>query len=439
MALPHESTPTIEPIEFIQLTPLDISPTIGKAETKVFYLGKNRNGSFIDKPTALEMAKSLRGAPVVGYWKEPDGDFGGHGQELVINDDGIEFRCLTKPLGFVPTDAEVWFKTFTEIDDFGESVEREYMMTTVYLWKDQFPENQKVLDEGQAQSMELGNVDGHWSTDQAGMDYFIISTATIDKLCILGDNTEPCFEGASVTSPNISSNFSLENNFKEELTKMMEQIQFALKGGNEMDNENVNVTPEENTPSEPETTFENEEVTQEEKVVTPVEDFEKKDDDEEDEKDSEDNSTSEDDNNNDDEEEKKEPEKKHSLHTDEEYDALQAKFDELEVQFSAMKEENEKLVEFKNVVEDREKDELIARFYMLDDEDKKDIIKNKRNYSLDEIEAKLAVIGYHKGVNFNSENTSKNDDNVETVTFSVDNIVDNKPEWVKAAKRFENK
>jgi len=47
---------------------------------------------------------------------------------------------------------------------------------------------------------------------------------------------------------------------------------------------------------------------------------------------------------------------------------------------------------------------LINEFYMLSEEDKKDVIENKAKYSLEEIKAKLAVVCFEKKVNFNSEN-----------------------------------
>jgi hypothetical protein len=70
MALPHKSIATIEGPEFLNLTPTDISPLINKCEIKVLYLGENRNGSYISKDVASEMAKSLRGCPIVGYFKQ---------------------------------------------------------------------------------------------------------------------------------------------------------------------------------------------------------------------------------------------------------------------------------------------------------------------------------------------------------------------------------
>jgi len=68
MSLPHQSIATIDSIEFINLTPTDVNPLVSKCEIKVFYLGKNRNGSLINKEAALNMAKTLRLCPIVGYY-----------------------------------------------------------------------------------------------------------------------------------------------------------------------------------------------------------------------------------------------------------------------------------------------------------------------------------------------------------------------------------
>jgi len=70
MALPHKSIATISSPEFINLQPLDINPLMSSCEIKVLYIGENRNRSYISKEVASEMAKTLRGAPIVGYYKE---------------------------------------------------------------------------------------------------------------------------------------------------------------------------------------------------------------------------------------------------------------------------------------------------------------------------------------------------------------------------------
>ena len=64
------SVATIKSPEFINIAPTDVNPLISKCEVKVLYVGENRNRSYITKEVATEMAKTLRGAPIVGYYKD---------------------------------------------------------------------------------------------------------------------------------------------------------------------------------------------------------------------------------------------------------------------------------------------------------------------------------------------------------------------------------
>jgi hypothetical protein len=130
----HKSVATINSPEFINLTPLDINPLMSECEIKVLYVGENRNRSYISKDVATEMAKTLRGAPIVGYYKQEKEDFRDHGREVIIDDEGIKFNCKTIPYGFVSPNAQVWFKEFQDTNEFGENILREYLMTTGYLW-----------------------------------------------------------------------------------------------------------------------------------------------------------------------------------------------------------------------------------------------------------------------------------------------------------------
>lgn len=474
MSLPHASVATMDNVQFVNLTPLDVSPFISKCEIKVFYLGKNRNGSFINKDAAEKMALTLRGNPIVGYYNNNKEDFMGHGDRVTLDDEGIHFDSDTKPYGFVPTDAQVWFKDFDETDDFGNQVTRTYLMTTGYLWTGQYPEAQQVFDDGgKPQSMELddSSLNGHWAEDsKSGMEFFIINDAIVSKLCILGDDVEPCFEGSSVTAPEVSNTFSMNDNFTKTLYSMVKQLEFALQGGNTVntetnttvdvtadapiegaaaqttDNENFSATQDSNVQTNMTENQENTEGTSVESTVAPEanEEFANKEDDK---KDDNTDDNSDDDNSDSNSEEEKEDEKKpaskNSLHTDEEYAKLAAQVSELTNKFAALKAENETLVEFKNSVDDQKKDELIAKFYMLSDEDKKDVIENKRKYSLDEIESKLAVICYRKKVNFDSTSTSENDNHKTeenpSVTFNLENAdSDSTPDWIKAVEEIQN-
>ena len=472
MSLPHKSIATIESPQFINLQPLDINPLMSKCEIKVFYIGENRNGSYINKDVAAEMAKTLRGAPIVGYYNKDKKDFRDHGDQLILDADGFHLNCLTKPYGFVSPDAEVWFQKFTEEDDFGNTVEREYLVTTGYLWTEQFPEAQVALENGgRPQSMELDDnrLEGHWATNsKTGAEFFIITDAVVSKLCILGEDVEPCFEGAAVTP----SSFTLDEDFKHTLYSMMKDLEFALKGEHTVDNANT-IVDEVKTEDESVQTEFTETQEKAEDTSSSSEFVKKEEDEEQEDAQEESNEDANDEEEEDDEDKKKfevkveddsaehhvEPTKlgkevggapereeeeessneetvetNNSLHTDAEYEALEAKY-------TALQESYNELVAFKNDVEDKEKDALIAQFYMLSDEDKKDVIENKRDYSLEDIEAKLAVICYRKKVNFDLDNTSKNDKDMteKTVTtFSLD-MNDSTPDWIKSVEEVQNR
>jgi hypothetical protein len=243
---------------------------------------------------------------------------------------------------------------------------------------------------------------------------------------------------------------------------MMKQLEFALQGGNTTVNNVENNTAEqaaETTPSEQTTEFsaqpqdkpvevaaaENQDNTE---ANVSSETFKKNDNEEDNESNNSESfksespeETSDSGENEEEDDEKKKPVTKNSLHTDEEYDALEQKLTELQTQFNKLSQANAALIEFKNQVEDKQKDELIAKFYMLSDDDKKDVIENKRKYSLEEIEAKLAVIGYHKGVNFDLSDTSKNEYKETEDVFTVNMNDENAsalPDWVKAVREAES-
>lgn len=441
MALAHQSIATISSPEFINLQPLDINPLMSSCQIKVLYIGENRNRSYISKDVAAEMAKTLRGAPIVGYYKKDKQDFADHGEQLIFDDEGIHFNCLTKPYGFVAPDAKVWFQDFQDSDDFGNSVVRTYLMTTGYLWSGQFEEAKQVLQgEGKPHSMELDekSLKGRWSTNiKEDIEFFIINDAIFSKLCILGDDVEPCFEGSAVTAPQVSASFTLDDNFKHTLFEMMQELTNALKGGNtvadikdkapETQEENVVDTSTDFTVENQDNV--NESLSVDNEVSTediPEPTFEKKEEDQE-----EDNTDSESDDKEDEDEDKKK------------YTALEDKFNTLQSDYTALEEEVKELRVFKENVENKQKDDLISQFYMLSEEDKKDVIENKTKYSLEEIESKLAVICFKKKVNFNLDSSSENENNKKetenpVTTFNVDNREDSTPDWIKAVESTMN-
>ena len=221
----HTSIKLDTPIEFINITPLN--PLISKCQIKVCYVGDepNRNRSIITKEVAKQMANSLPGCPIVGFYNEEKGDFEEHNRIIDISNGKFEIKDTTRPYGFVDLNAKVWFQKY--LDD--GMKEHEYMMTEGWLWTGQYPECQRILAHGNNQSMELDEetIDAHWSKDDNGdPKFFIINEAIISKLCTLGEANEPCFEGANIAAPTIQ--FAFEDGFKEQLFSMMNELKDLL-------------------------------------------------------------------------------------------------------------------------------------------------------------------------------------------------------------------
>ena len=466
----NRSIPKGSHLEFVNIQPLN--PLISKCEIKVLYTGKNRNRSFISKEVATKMANSLPGTPIVGQYFYQTGDFGDHGEEeLVIDDRGLRFIKSTVPYGFVATDAKVWWQNFVDKD----GVEREYLLTEGYLWTGRYPDCKRIIEKGNHQSMELdrdslvgewSKISGEWSKfENDEHEYFIISDAVFSALCILGEDVEPCFEGANITKKG-GIMYSLDRDeFKEKMLDFMADLKDALnnlgyEGGKQVENLNnptietpVVETPEVETVVEP---IVEEETVVEEVVETPEavegaevaeveesseeveEEFAKK---KEEGEANEEDSNSEDKKESDSKEDDKEKKKNYSLEEVVEYQELLTKYAELEGQFNAIAEElnsikpeYNKLKEKAIEAEEKAKEDMINSFYMLSEEDKAEVRANKANFSLEDIEAKLSVICVRKKVNFDLEESSKNEDNTETpiTTFNVGDSHDATPAWLRA-------
>jgi hypothetical protein len=128
------------PIEFIESS--KISPFISKVQIKVCYVGDepNRNHSIITKDVAREMAPSLRGCPIVGFYNEAKGDFEEHNRQITISNGEWRISDSTVPYGFVDLNAKIWFATY--IDD--NQNEREYLCTEGYIWDHTYPEAKRI-------------------------------------------------------------------------------------------------------------------------------------------------------------------------------------------------------------------------------------------------------------------------------------------------------
>lgn len=400
-------------MEYIQNT--QISPLVSKGVCKVCYVGQqpNRNHTVITKEVAVEMGRKLPGSPIVGYFNQETKDFEGHNRAIDIKDGKFAIVDVTRPYGFVPDNANVWFQKFND-----EGVEREYLVTDVYIWTGVYPESKRILENGNNHSMELNekNQSGFWTKDEKTNErIFIYNEALIEKLCVLGENVEPCFEGAQ-----FSSQFSLEGNqefqkLKTMVYSMMDQLKETFnKGGSQepMDNENKALTEfEKNNPNPEDKNKE-----KENSSGTPAPEKEGKED--------------------------KDKKGKYNLEDVTEYTELLAKFNELESKYSALEQEKNtldtevaELKEFKLKAERQNKQQMIDSFYMLSDDDKKDVVEHIDTYSLDDIEAKLSILCVRNKVNFNLEDKHEEDDKTPKGLFNLERPeTDNVPDWVKAIR-----
>ena len=537
----HTSIKLETPCEFINITP--VNPLISKCQIKVCYVGDtpNRNGSIITKEVARQMANSLPGSPIVGYYNDATGDFEEHNRVIDISNGQFKIQDTTKPYGFVDLGARAWFQKFND-----DGVEHEYLMTEGYIWTGQYPECQRIIDQGNNQSMELDEktLNATWTKDDNGKPkFFIINEAIISKLCVLGEECEPCFEGSQITK------FSLtfDEDFKQKLFSMMNDLKelikeggtkvfsryaveigdnlwnslwnytlekypdtdniyssvYAIEGVCEEDSQKfavlqdradnkyyrlnfslnetdgfvpadalIEVTESYTPAAEPQFSLEAVKTYETEyasKKKAEEEDknnkdnksnsdnkSEGKDNDSDDPEDGKDKkpigkkddpddgkgNNSDDDGNKDDEDKKKK--KKYSLEDVTEYQELKTEYEELKSKYAALETEKNSLTEeieplrkFKLASEKKDKEAMIAQFYMLSDDDKKDVIDNIDKYSVDDIEAKLSVICVRNKVSFDL------DENKETkpTTYNLNNGEDDDesiPAWVKAALKYEN-
>lgn len=117
------------------------------------------------------------------------------------------------------------------------------------------------------------------------------------------------------------------------------------------------------------------------------------------------------------------------------YNELESKYNDLVISSEQLNTQISELTSFKANIEKKEKEKMIQSFYMLSDEDKKDVIDNINSYSIDEIEAKLSVICVRNKVSFNLEEDNTNGNDPMTYNLNSTEVEDlSIPAWLKAVQ-----
>ena len=156
---------------------------LSKARCRIFYTGANRNGTFITEEFAEKLVSTLPYVPVKGIYDTMKDDFTDHGRE----------RYEGRIYGIVPENPNFAWEKHLDID----GVERTYACTDVYLFTGLY--KQEAFDViGKSQSMDLyvDSIQGEWQYIN-GKKFFVFTEGRFLGLQALGEDYEPCFEGAS--------------------------------------------------------------------------------------------------------------------------------------------------------------------------------------------------------------------------------------------------
>ena len=206
----------------------EYSPTISTGRCRIFYKGVNRNGSFINDQFAEKLLNTLPYTPVKGIYSAGEGDYTTHGTE---NSQGRIY-------GVVPENPNVTWESHMDED----GVTREYACCDVYIFSALYEEAGEILQKPESMELYPPSIQGQWTYIE-GQKVFEFTDGCFFGLQVLGDEVEPCFEGAAFFTLNdkmeqafaklakLKSTFELnETGGKVE----MQTMNFKLSEGNEI-------------------------------------------------------------------------------------------------------------------------------------------------------------------------------------------------------------
>lgn len=196
------------------------SDTISRGRCRVFYKGRNRNGTYITDEFAEKLIKSAPYTPVKGIYEVDD--YTDHGTK----------RSEGRIYGIVPMDHNFAWEKHVDSD----GVEREYACFDVLYYTALYKEAGEI--DGKSESMELfrDTLKGDWKI-MDGKKTYVFTDGCFLGLQALGDDVEPCFEGASF--------YSLEDNIialLEKYEKRTDLFQNHEQGGNTMPSINFKIS-----------------------------------------------------------------------------------------------------------------------------------------------------------------------------------------------------
>ena len=192
---------------------------LSKARCPIFYKYENRNGTYITDEFADKLLSSLPYAPVKGIYVPEDNDYSDHGEE---RDEGRIY-------GIVPENPNISWETHLDED----GIERSYACADVLIFTAIYKEASDIV--GKSQSMELyGPSLKYHEAIVNGKRFIVFDEGCFLGLQVLGDQVEPCFEGASF--------YTLQNTIEVIINQLrnyggtnMPKINFKLSDSEKLD------------------------------------------------------------------------------------------------------------------------------------------------------------------------------------------------------------
>lgn len=159
----------------------EFNQVTSRSRCRIFYKGGNRNRTYITEEFAKKLIATLPYTPVKGIFDSTADDYTDHGRQ----------RYEGRIYGIVPENPNFAWETHLDVD----GVERTYACVDVLLFTSIYKEASQIA--GLAQSMELyqPSIEGSWKYID-GKKFFVFEEGCFLGLQVLGEEVEPCFEGA---------------------------------------------------------------------------------------------------------------------------------------------------------------------------------------------------------------------------------------------------
>lgn len=156
---------------------------LSKARCRIFYTGANRNGTYITEEFANKLISTLPYVPVKGIYDTMKDDFTDHGRE----------RYEGRIYGIVPENPNFAWESHLDTD----GVERTYACTDVYLFTGLYKQEAfDIIQKSQSMELYADSIEGEWQFIN-GKRFFVFTEGRFLGLQALGEDYEPCFEGAA--------------------------------------------------------------------------------------------------------------------------------------------------------------------------------------------------------------------------------------------------